>query len=85
VHTAKTRELSRHGSPLPKRSRAIEVTTSEEEAEESEHNRGHGDREQSWRYGILSPLFFHFDALAPSLSRHWMRYIGCPRVHLDVG
>jgi hypothetical protein len=35
VHMAKTRELSRHGSPLPKRSRVVQVTTSEEAAEEN--------------------------------------------------
>jgi hypothetical protein len=69
-HMPKTRELSRRGSPLPKRSRVIEVTTSEDVAEESEHSRGHGDREQSWRYVTLSPPFFHINARAHSPPRH---------------
>lgn len=64
VHMAKTRELSRHGSPLPKRSRVIQVSRSEEAAEETEHSRGHSDREQSWRYVVLSPHFFHFHVRA---------------------
>ena len=49
VHFSNMRELSRNGSPLPKRSRTIEVSTSEEAGEESERNRGQSDREQSWR------------------------------------
>lgn len=59
VHSSKTRELSRHGSPLPKRGRIIEVSTSEEAGEESERSRGQSDREQSWRFAFLSPSFFH--------------------------
>lgn len=47
VHMAKTKEVSRHGSPLPKRGHTIEVSTSEEAASELEHSRGHSDREQS--------------------------------------
>jgi len=61
-HMAKRRELSRHGSPLPKRVRVIEVSTSEEAGEETEHSRGHSDREQSSRYVFLSPPLFHFNA-----------------------
>jgi hypothetical protein len=60
VHMAKTRELSKHGSPLPKQGRVIEVSTSEEAAEELERSRGHSDREQSWGYVFLSRFFFTF-------------------------
>jgi hypothetical protein len=49
VSRPKTKELSRHGSPMTKRGRVIEVTTSEEAPGESEHSRGTSDREQSWR------------------------------------
>ena len=69
VHMGKSRELSRHGSPLPKRSRVIQVSTSEEAAEESEHSRGHSDRERSWRYVALSPLF-SLRCLCTCLRRH---------------
>lgn len=60
VHTTKTQELSRHGSPIVKRGRVIEVSTSEEAEEESEHIRGMSDRQQSWRLVTISPLFLHF-------------------------
>ena len=69
VHMAKSRELSRHGSPLPKRSRVIQVSTSEEAAEESEHSRGHSDRERSWRYVALRP-FVSLRSLRTCLQRH---------------
>lgn len=49
VHTARTRELSRHGSPMKKRGRVIEVSTSEEAGEESDHSRGITERQPSWR------------------------------------
>ena len=57
VHTAKTRELSRHGSPIAKRGRVIEVSTSEEAEEESEHSRGIAERQPSWRSVFISPYF----------------------------
>lgn len=60
VHISKTRELSKHGSPIVKRGRVIEVSTSEEAEEESEHSRGMSDRQQSWRLVTISPLFLHF-------------------------
>ena len=43
VHMPKNRELSRHGSLVVKRGRVIEVSTSEEAAEESEHSRRMSD------------------------------------------
>ena len=58
VHMPKSRELSRHGSPMAKRGRVIEVSTSEEAAEESEHSCEMSDRHQSWRYVILSRPHF---------------------------
>ena len=55
VYTSKSRELSRHGSPLVKRGHVIEVSTSEEAPEELKHSRGMSDQQQSWRYVTLSP------------------------------
>ena len=40
VHMPKSRDLSRHGSPMAKRCHVIEVKTSEEATKESEHIRG---------------------------------------------
>ena len=60
VYTSKSRELSRHGSPLAKRGRVNEVSTLEKAPEESEHNRGMSNRQQSWRYVILSPPDYTF-------------------------
>lgn len=54
VHTTKTRELSRHGSPILKRGRVIDDSTSEEAGEESEHSRSMSDRQQSWRLVLIS-------------------------------
>lgn len=48
---------------MAKRGRIIEVSTSEEAAEESEQSRGMSDREQSWRYVIFFLELLHF--LAP--------------------
>ena len=44
VHMPKNRELSRHGSPMAKWGRVIEVNTSEA-TEESEHSRGMSDQQ----------------------------------------
>ena len=44
VYTSKSKELSRHGSPLAMRGRVIEVSTLEEAPEESEHNHGMSDQ-----------------------------------------
>ena len=60
VHMAKSRELSKHGYPVPKRSRVIQVSTSEEAAEESEHI----DHLESWRYVDPEAHFFHFGVCA---------------------
>ena len=69
VHTSKAREVSRHGSPPPKRGRTIEVSTSEEAASESEHS----DREQSSRYSSLWTLFFSLECYCTCLRRHYTR------------
>ena len=61
VGSSRSKELVRRASPPPKRSRIIEVTSSEEEAEDGDHSRGESGRAQSWRYGALfSPNFGHF-------------------------
>ena len=52
VQTSKPTNFLRHSSPLAKRSKVIEMTSSEEEeaAPECEHSGGMSEREQSWRY-----------------------------------
>lgn len=58
VGSSRSKELVRRASPPPKRTRIIEVTSSEEEAEDGDHSRGESGRAQSWRYRLLFNLNF---------------------------